>query len=90
MKRLARDRYEVAGTLSLRGVEKRLVLPVTFLGTAKDPWGTCGPDLLTEAVLNRKDFGMLWNAALDNGGFIPGDDVTVTIELETVRQAEPS
>jgi polyisoprenoid-binding protein YceI len=90
VKRLARDRYEVAGTLSLRGVEKRLVLPVTFLGTAKDPWGNLRAGFATEAVLNRKDFGMLWNAALDNGGFILGDDVTVTIELETVRQAEPS
>jgi len=80
------DLYEVTGILSLRGVEKRLVLPVSFLGTANDPWGNVRAGFTTEAVLNRKEFGMVWNAALDNGGFVLGDEVTLTIELETVRQ----
>ena len=83
---VAKDRYEVTGTLSMRGVQKRIVLPVTFLGTATDPWGNVKAGFATEAVLNRKDFGMVWNAALDNGGFLLGDEVTVTIELETARQ----
>jgi polyisoprenoid-binding protein YceI len=86
VKPVGKDRYDVTGTLSLRGVEKRLVLPVTFLGTAKDPWGNVRAGFATEAVLNRKEFGMVWNAALDNGGLLLGDEVTVTIELETVQQ----
>ena len=87
VERVAEDRYEVTGTLTLRGVEKRLVLPVTFLGSAKDPWGNVKAGFATEAVLNRKEFGMVWNAALESGGFLLGDEVSLTIELETTRQA---
>jgi polyisoprenoid-binding protein YceI len=87
VKPVGKDRYDVTGTLSLRGIEKRIVLPVTFLGTAKDPWGNVRAGFATEAVVNRKEFGMVWNAALDNGGLLLGDEVTVTIELETVQQA---
>jgi len=83
---VGKDRYEATGTLSLRGVEKRLVLPVTFLGSARDPWGTVRAGFTTETVLNRKEFGMVWNAVLDNGGVMLGDEVSVTIELEGVRQ----
>jgi polyisoprenoid-binding protein YceI len=90
VKRLAGDRFEVTGTLSLRGVEKRLVLPVTLLGTAKDPWGNVKAGFATEAVLNRKEFGMVWNAALESGGFLLGDEVAVTIELEALRQPAAS
>jgi polyisoprenoid-binding protein YceI len=90
IRKIANDRYEVAGTLTLRGIQKPLTLPVSFLGAAKDPWGNVRAGFATEVVLNRKDFGMVWNAALDNGGFILGDEVWVTIELETVRQAAAS
>ena len=83
-----KDRYEVTGTLSLRGVEKRVTLPVTFAGVARDPWGNDRAGFSTAITLNRKDFGMVWNKALDQGGFVLGDDVWVTIELEAVKERE--
>jgi polyisoprenoid-binding protein YceI len=81
-----KDRYNVAGTLTLRGVAKQITLPVTFLGNAKDPWGNEKAGFSTETTLNRKDFGMVWNAALDNGGVVLGDDVKIAIDLEVLKQ----
>lgn len=85
---LGQDRYEATGTLSLRGVEKQLTLPVTFLGFLKDPWGNEKAGFETSVTLNRKDFGMVWNKALDGGGVLLADDVLVSISLETTRQKE--
>ena len=79
------DRYDVTGLLTLRGVAKEMTLPVSFLGFVSDPWGNEKAGFETEVVLNRKDFGMVWNAALDNGGVVLGDKVTVSIALEAVR-----
>ena len=84
--RLAGDRFKVEGTLDLRGILKPMALEVTYHGVAKDPWGAERAGFSTEAVINRKEFGMVWNAALDNGGLILGDDVTLAIDLETVRE----
>ncbi|HXS82977.1 MAG TPA: YceI family protein [Methylomirabilota bacterium] len=85
--KLAADKYRVEGTLELRGILKPMVLEVGYHGVAKDPWGNERAGFSTEAVINRKEFGMVWNAALDNGGVILGDDVTLTIDLETVRKS---
>ena len=87
MTKLAADRFRVEGTLDLRGILKPMSLEVTYHGVAKDPWGSERAGFSTSAVLNRKEFGMVWNAALDNGGVILGDDVTLTIDLETVRKS---
>jgi len=84
------DRYEVKGTLTMRGVRKEITLPVSFLGFARDPWGNEKAGFELETKLNRKDFGMVWNAALDTGGVILGDEVTVSINLETLREKAPS
>jgi polyisoprenoid-binding protein YceI len=89
VRKLAADQYEVAGTLTLRGVKKAIVLPVTYGGSGKDPWGHTKAGFSTEIILNRKDFGMSWNAALDNGGLMLGDEVQVTVELEALKQ-DPS
>jgi polyisoprenoid-binding protein YceI len=82
-----KDKYDVAGTLTMRCVSKDATLPVTYLGTAKDPRGTerASFELLTK--LNRKDYGINWNKALDAGGFMLSDDVDITINLETVKKA---
>jgi polyisoprenoid-binding protein YceI len=76
--------YNVTGDLTMRGVTKRVTLPVEFLGFQKDPWGNERAGFQLETKLNRKDFGINWNKALDNGGFLVGDDVTVSINLEAL------
>jgi polyisoprenoid-binding protein YceI len=85
IRQIGEDRYDVTGRLTLRGVTRETTLPVTFLGFVVDPWGNEKAGFETEVVLNRKDFGMVWNAALDNGGVVLGDKVTVSIALEAIR-----
>ena len=87
MARLDDRRFRVEGTLELRGIRKPMTLEVSYLGIARDPWGNERAGFATEAVIHRKEFGMVWNAALDNGGVILGDDVHLTIDLETIRKA---
>jgi polyisoprenoid-binding protein YceI len=81
-----KDLYNVTGNLTLHGVTRQVVLPVTFLGFAKDPWGNDRAGFEVETTLNRKDFGLNWNKALDQGGFLLGDDVKVSIALEAVKK----
>lgn len=88
IKAAGKDRYDVTGTLTMRGVAKEVTLPVSFLGGARDPWGNDRAGFSTETTLNRKDYGMVWNAALDNGGVILGDDVRISINLETLKQKD--
>jgi polyisoprenoid-binding protein YceI len=59
---------------------------VTFLGEVKDPWGNTKAGFELETKLNRKDYGMEWNKALDSGGVILGDEVMVEINLEVAKK----
>jgi polyisoprenoid-binding protein YceI len=67
--------FDVTGNLTIRDVTKQVVLPITHLGTAKDPWGNEKLAFEGETVIDRKEFGLHWNAALEAGGFLVGDDV---------------
>jgi polyisoprenoid-binding protein YceI len=80
------DTYDVVGTLTIRGVAKEITLPVTYLGTAKDPWGNVRAGFETSLTLNRKDFGLTWNAALETGGFLVGDEVRINLSIQAVAQ----
>ena len=88
IKKADKDTYNVAGTLTMRGVSKEVTLPVTFLGMVKDPWGNEKAGFSTDLTLNRKDYGINWNAALDNGGFVLSDEVKVDINLETHKKKD--
>jgi polyisoprenoid-binding protein YceI len=81
-----KDTYDVTGDLTIHGVTKRVTLPVVFLGFVKDPWGNERAGFELETTLNRKDYGIVWNKALDQGGFVLGDDVKVSINLETIKK----
>ena len=72
--------------LTIRGVPKQISLPVTFLGHAIDPWGNARLGFEAETTINRKDFGLMWNAALETGGFLVGDDVKVSLNIEANAQ----
>jgi polyisoprenoid-binding protein YceI len=82
------DTYDVTGTLTIRGVAREVTLPVAYLGTAKDPWGNARAGFETELTIDRKDFGLLWNAALDTGGFLVGDDVRISVSIQAIAQPE--
>jgi len=87
VKKVGEDRYEVTGVLDLRGVKKEIVVPVSFLGFVKTPWGGEVAGFEANVTLKRKDFGMVWNKALDNGGVLVGDDAQITINIEAKKQA---
>ena len=76
------QQFDVTGELTIRDVTKTITLPVTYLGGAKDPWGTDKVAFETEITLNRKDYGLNWNAALETGGFLVGDDVKVSLSIQ--------
>jgi len=88
VKAAGKDKYDVTGTLTIHGVAKEVTLPVQFLGFGKDPWGNDKAGFSIDTTLNRKDFGISWNKALDNGGVLLGDDVWVSINLETAKKKE--
>jgi len=84
IKSLGGDEYEVAGDFTVRDITRRITLPVSFLGKATDPWGNERIAFEAEYTLNRKDYGLNWNAALETGGFLVGDDVKITLSVQAV------
>jgi polyisoprenoid-binding protein YceI len=78
------NRFDVTGDLTMRGVTKSIVIPVDLLGTVADPWGNQRVAFEGELTLNRKDYGLTWNAALETGGFIVGDEVKVNLSIQAV------
>ena len=84
-----KDAFAVTGDLTMHGVTKRVTLPVTFGGFLKTKRGEKA-GFEVETVLNRKDYEITWNRALDEGGFMLSDDVKVTINLELNKQEPPA
>ena len=76
------QQFDATGELTIRDVTKTVTLPVTYLGGAKDPWGADKVAFETEITLNRKEYGLNWNAALETGGFLVGDDVNVSLSIQ--------
>ncbi len=79
--------YRVVGDLSLHGVTREVVLDAEFAGTGKDPWGNQRAGFSAKASLDRREYGLVWNAALETGGVLVGEKVEISIELEAVKQA---
>jgi polyisoprenoid-binding protein YceI len=78
------NEYDVVGTLTIRGVAKTITLPVSYLGQAVDPWGNTKLAFEAETTINRKDYGLNWNAALETGGFLVGDEVKISVSIQAV------
>jgi polyisoprenoid-binding protein YceI len=77
---------EVTGDLTIRGVSHAVVLRVEGLSApTKDPWGNSRIGLSATTKINRKDFGLNWNAALEAGGFLVGDEVSIALDVELVK-----
>jgi polyisoprenoid-binding protein YceI len=76
----------IAGDLTIRGVTKEIELPVEYGGVGTTPWGTEVIGFSASTELDREDFGMTWNAALETGGFLVGKKLKIEIEVEAIRQ----
>lgn len=81
----AGDGYSAIGDLMLHGVTKEVTLTGNFNGVTKDPWGNTRAGFTAEGKLNRKDFGMVWNKALDSGGLVVGDEVWIKLDIECIK-----
>ncbi len=77
--------YELAGDLTIKGETKFVTLPAEFSGLMTDPWGNTKAALIINGSINRKDWGLVWNAALETGGVLVGDKVQFDIEVQLVK-----
>lgn len=85
--RAASDRLHIDGDLTIKGITHPVTLDVEALGTAKDPWGNERAAFSATTRIDRRQFGLTWNQALETGGVMVGDRIDISIEIEAVRQA---
>ncbi len=78
--------YQLIGDLTLRGISKPVTLEAEFHGTAKDPWGNEKVGFSLNGKINRKDWGLNWNSALEAGGVLVGEEVKLNAELQFIKQ----
>jgi len=87
VERKSDDEYVVYGDLTVRDVTKEVALNTTFEGASKSPWGSEVIAFNATTKLNRKDFGLNWNVALETGGVLVGDSINLAVDVEAVKQA---
>lgn len=80
---------KLSGDLTIAGTTKPVVLDVEYQGNAKSPWGTTNYGFSAHTKINREDWGLTWNAALETGGWLVGKEISIDIELELIQVAEP-
>ncbi|MBS1876174.1 MAG: YceI family protein [Acidobacteria bacterium] len=86
VKRTGEDEVAATGELTIHGVTREVVFKVEGpTPPAKDPWGSTRIGLSAVTKINRKDFGLTWNAALETGGILVGEEVTITLDVEFVK-----
>ncbi len=87
VEKAGQGRLRVAGNLTLHGVTREVILEVEGPTAAfKDPWGNIRRGASATAKLNRKDFGLNWNAVIESGGVLVGDEVSIELELEMIKK----
>ena len=79
--------FAIDGELTIRGTTRPVTLKTVFEGGATDPFGAARLGATATVEISRKDFGLTWNAALETGGVLVGDKVTITLDIEAVAQA---
>ena len=88
VERLGENTARMTGDLTIRGVTREVVMDVEFNGIAKSPWGQESAGFTAHTAINRKDWGLTWNQALETGGVLVGDEIEINIELELIKQVE--
>lgn len=81
------ETVEVTGDLTIKGITKQVTIPFEFGGVATDPFGNSRAGFEGQLVVNRKDWGLTWNAALETGGVLVADKVTLELEVSAVKAA---
>lgn len=80
------ESFTLVGDLTIRGVSKQVEFLAEFLGSGNDPWGNLKVAFEATTTINRKEFGLNWNAALEAGGFLVSDDVAIELEIQAAPQ----
>lgn len=78
--------YKISGDLTIKDVTKNVTFETEYSGFMKDPWGNTKIGLSLNGKINRKDFGLTWNAALETGGVLVGEDIKLIAEVQFVKQ----
>ena len=81
-----KSEFRLIGDLTIHGVTREVSLQVTAEGRGKDPWGGERAGFSAHTKIKRSDFGLTWNQALETGGFVVGDDVKITVDVELIKQ----
>ncbi|MGB3074959.1 MAG: YceI family protein [Chitinophagales bacterium] len=79
--------YELYGNLTIKGITKQIKLDVEFGGVMKDPWGNHKAGFTINGKINRKDWGLTWNAALEAGGVLVSDEIRISCEVQLTKQS---
>ena len=79
------EAFQVVGDLTIKGVTREVVLDAENHGLQKDPWGGERAGFSAKTVINRKDFGLGWNVALETGGILVGEDVKINLDIELIK-----
>jgi len=79
------NNFKVSGDFTIKDVTKKITLDAEYSGLMKDPWGNTKAGFALEGKINRKDFGLTWNAAIETGGVLVGEDVKLLIEVQLVK-----
>ena len=85
-KKVDGNNYKLVGDLTIRDVTKEVELDVVYNGTVKDPWGNTKSGFSLEGVINRFDYNLKWDATIETGGLVVGEDVTILGKLQLVKQ----
>lgn len=85
-KKVDDDEYTLTGDLTIKDVTKEVSLAVTYGGVNKDPWGNQKAGFSVKGKINRSDFGLTWNAALETGGVLVSEEVKIDAEVQFVQQ----
>lgn len=80
------DKFEIVGDLTIRDITRQVVLNAASIGLNTSPWGQQVAAFEASTEINRKDFGLTWNVALETGGFLVGDTVKINLGVEAVKQ----
>ena len=86
VRKINEGQYEINGDLTIKDVTKNITLDTEYSGQMKDPWGNTKIGLSLSGKINRKDFGLSWNAALETGGVLVGEDIKLNAEVQFVKQ----